>query len=665
MDATPHSVIVGFTPVNPAKRQFSSHGVDGGETASGNSTLPSRSSAYAARQKRKRSQASGSIAAPKTAAESSKPKSVSKPNKTRNPTDQDISRGLKVTKQIHPTAFKPTQDTCNLTSTETAAKNSKSYRTIDTSFLHESSCSLGENYQAAYLEKSKDTMAIDTSTISLSAQTSDSSCFIVSKTCVTGAAGGGWMSPTTIQPQARVACGSKDPHDNPNSDQGDTIFHCKNLSQSQREFQADPMTPCQQLTKSNLPAILQPKDLCSSFLTDDGSEIQQTGSSFVLYEDPEMLLHADAAMNDFQAVPGQLLGNSYDDDFPMEDEGIEEMLKLTEIKQGKDISTSNLAFKQGHSNDTCLTNDLNLDDLGWLDDFPCLDRHKKYDDGEGLPQVVMNRSDEISLSTSDSKSPYGTSFYSTSFNSTNQTVSAKTIDADGSDPDENFFNDDDLDSELRKMVAPVCGKAPKLSQSIEPDALDAERLLPLATVIPKPMKLSSPSFPTDIPHIISFDADNNPIPFTRPPFPKTIRDRSPIPGLGTHMVLRSCFRIGEALNAASVASRSNADAIIELYARVISSERESGSFKQTFEFADLFTADKPPFLGGTYTLWKGVKLWDHDAKAFLGEKGRGKMARIMGRIKREPTSKNWEMAILSVWQIDWADVGIAKGIVLS
>ena len=665
MDATSRSVIVGFTPINPVKRQISSQGIDGVEIASSNPIMPPKSSSYTAGQKRKRSQASGLIAAPKTPVEGWKPKSVPKHSKNRYPTDQDIPRDSKVTKQIHPTAFKPCQDMYSSTSTGMAAKKTKSHKADDTSFLHEAFSILGEKHQTAYLGENNNTMSIDTSTLFLNAhaQMSDSPCPTLLRACVTGAAGDGWMSPTTIQPQGRVACALKDTHRN----QDGPITHrelCRNLPQSQREFQVDFTTPYQQSTKCSLPAVLQPEDLCSSYLTGDDSAIQQTASSFVLYEDPEMLLPVDAAMDNFQAIRGQLLHNSYDDDFPMEDEGIEEMLKLIEIKQGKDISASSPAFKAGYPNDTYLTDDIKIDDLGWLDDFPCLDMHKSYEDGEALPRVAMNRSDAISLPTSDSKSAFKTSLHSTN-DSTIHTVPAKMIDADFSDQDENFFSDDDLDAELLKMAAPVCGKALKPAQYIEPVKSNAGKLPSLAAFTDKPEESSFPISPTDIPHVISFDANGNPVPFIRPPFPKSIRDRSPIPGLGTHMVLRTCFRIGEALNAASVASRSKTDAIIELYAHVISSVREPGSFKQNFQFSDLFTAEKPPFLEGTYALWKGVKLWDHDAKAFVGEKSPGRMARVMGRIKKEAGSKKWEMAILSVWRVDWADIGIAKGIVLS
>ncbi|KAI4162324.1 MAG: hypothetical protein LQ342_004038, partial [Letrouitia transgressa] len=161
-------------------------------------------------------------------------------------------------------------------------------------------------------------------------------------------------------------------------------------------------------------------------------------------------------------------------------------------------------------------------------------------------------------------------------------------------------------------------------------------------------------------HIVDFNADGSPIPFIRPPFPTPIGPRSPIVGLHPRTVLRTCFRIGEALNAASVALHSELEAIVELYARVLHSERPHDSIKQHFHLADLFTSRKPPFLQGSYSLWKGQRLWDIDAAAFLGETGKGKMARLVGKIRPDENSNALEMLILSVWEIDWEDVGIAK-----
>ena len=173
----------------------------------------------------------------------------------------------------------------------------------------------------------------------------------------------------------------------------------------------------------------------------------------------------------------------------------------------------------------------------------------------------------------------------------------------------------------------------------------------------------------DPPQRLRGDSNGGIPPFVRPPFPNHVRDRSPILGLTNRTVLRICFRIGEGLNAAAVASRTNVDAIVELYARIVSSSREAGGgYKQHFQFGDLFT-DKPPYLSGLYTLWKGVGLWDNDSKELAGEQARGKMVRVLGRIKKkEPRHEQGpavEMIVLSIWEVDWEDIGVAKGIACS
>lgn len=67
-------------------------------------------------------------------------------------------------------------------------------------------------------------------------------------------------------------------------------------------------------------------------------------------------------------------------------------------------------------------------------------------------------------------------------------------------------------------------------------------------------------------------------------------------------------------------------------------------------------------------MWRGIGLWDHDSRAFLGEDGKGKMARVVGKIKRlekEDGMNRWEVLVMSVWEVDWEDVSVAKGIVLA
>ncbi|KAF2200298.1 hypothetical protein GQ43DRAFT_441699 [Delitschia confertaspora ATCC 74209] len=146
----------------------------------------------------------------------------------------------------------------------------------------------------------------------------------------------------------------------------------------------------------------------------------------------------------------------------------------------------------------------------------------------------------------------------------------------------------------------------------------------------------------------------------RPPFPRPVRDRSPIIGLSSETFLRTCFRIGEALNAGCGGTREGKDVVVELYARVASSSREAQSVKQHFVFYDLFH-DRPPFMNGVYELWKGVELWNSDSSRFLNSTQEKKMCRCIGKMKRE--GRAWQMTILSIWEASWDDVSYAQGVI--
>ncbi|KAI4136430.1 MAG: hypothetical protein LQ341_005619 [Variospora aurantia] len=252
--------------------------------------------------------------------------------------------------------------------------------------------------------------------------------------------------------------------------------------------------------------------------------------------------------------------------------------------------------------------------------------------------------------------------------------------------DEDIYNDEDLEAgflclqNLQSAQMPPSSPLPPpkqeattelrwvFSDSVSPVVSTVNETPPSKSpsgstplVSPAPALMTHPSKPEDVPWKVSFDEAGNPVPFVRCPYPARVRDRSPVFGLSSNTFLRTCFRIGEALNAGSTALRTRTDAVIELYARVLVSERPPGSLKQHFQFADIFCPDKPPFLRGTYGLWKGVELWDLDSKVLLGEKGKGKMVRVVGRMVRDEKTRVLELSMLSVWKADWEDVGICKG----
>ena len=209
-------------------------------------------------------------------------------------------------------------------------------------------------------------------------------------------------------------------------------------------------------------------------------------------------------------------------------------------------------------------------------------------------------------------------------------------------------------SKVVSVVSNELGRPPKSvpGQSLSP----SEQLLFNESSSRLGQRKGSQKSTSRFPNEIQFNPNGEAIPFVRPAFPKLIRDRSPILGLSNQIALRVCFRIGEALNAASWALRNNFDLTVELYARVTTSEREA--FKQNFSFADLFT-DKPPYLRGVWSMWKGVALWDEDALRLLSKPSEGNMCRVMGKLSRE-SGNDWEMSILSVWAVGWEDVEAAK-----
>ena len=147
-------------------------------------------------------------------------------------------------------------------------------------------------------------------------------------------------------------------------------------------------------------------------------------------------------------------------------------------------------------------------------------------------------------------------------------------------------------------------------------------------------------------------------PIVRPPFPDPVRDRSPIIGLSSNLLLRTCFRIGEAINQAGKAAKNGQNILFELYAHVLTSHRDA--VKQHFVFADLFH-ERPPHLKGEYdaTIWKPVELFNYDSGRFLSK---AKMCRCIGHIKRNE-NKEWTMVILNIWEATWEDVEWVQGIV--
>jgi hypothetical protein len=98
--------------------------------------------------------------------------------------------------------------------------------------------------------------------------------------------------------------------------------------------------------------------------------------------------------------------------------------------------------------------------------------------------------------------------------------------------------------------------------------------------------------------------------------------------------------------------------------RVSFSERHDT--KQNFQFLDLFH-DRPPFLSGVFEYWRRCELWDTESAVFLGEEGRGRIARLVGRVKKKEGGgvggTGFFVQILLIGEAGWADVETARKVV--
>jgi hypothetical protein len=149
-------------------------------------------------------------------------------------------------------------------------------------------------------------------------------------------------------------------------------------------------------------------------------------------------------------------------------------------------------------------------------------------------------------------------------------------------------------------------------------------------------------------------------PFARPDFPALVLDRSPVVGLSPQTYLRTCFRIGEMFKEGIRCASFRQDAVIELFGRVTFSSREPGSTKQHFQFADLWH-DRPPYSNGLLANYKTTGLAESESKVFLSENG--KMARCLGRFKRDLKNSVWVLHIIKIRETDWEEIRWTKEIV--
>ena len=151
-------------------------------------------------------------------------------------------------------------------------------------------------------------------------------------------------------------------------------------------------------------------------------------------------------------------------------------------------------------------------------------------------------------------------------------------------------------------------------------------------------------------------------PFARPNFPSLVPDRCPVIGISAQTFLRTCFRVGEMFKEGARRNALGQDVVIELFARVTFSSRDTGSKTQHFQFADLWH-DRPPFPSGILADYKTTELAESESRLFL-EPEVEKIARCLGRLKRDIKSNiGWVLHIINIRTTDWEEIRFTKNAV--
>ena len=168
--------------------------------------------------------------------------------------------------------------------------------------------------------------------------------------------------------------------------------------------------------------------------------------------------------------------------------------------------------------------------------------------------------------------------------------------------------------------------------------------------------ISPPEIPAQTMSLVESDEYSPLKPFARPGFPSKVLDRSPITGISSNTILRTCFRIGEALREGALCEGLGQGAVIELFARVMDSSQDIIPSKLYFGFADLFH-DRPPFMRGTLENNKISSLQETESRMLLGVDGPAPMVRCLGRLKRIVAGPpGWMLYIINIRPTDWEEV---------
>ncbi|KAK0629072.1 hypothetical protein B0T17DRAFT_524551 [Bombardia bombarda] len=169
-------------------------------------------------------------------------------------------------------------------------------------------------------------------------------------------------------------------------------------------------------------------------------------------------------------------------------------------------------------------------------------------------------------------------------------------------------------------------------------------------------------------HATSSSHGGKPQPFSRPPFPNPVRNKSPVAGVSNSHVLRTCFRIGQMVNESSRCLKAGVEPTFELYARVTYSSRELLSRVQHFQFMDLFK-EQLPYPTGMLSGWRTGSLLDRESAVFLeasdggsdGAEAMVRMCRCIGKLRPDNKMQmGWIVVVLRIQEVGWDEIGGIK-----
>lgn len=145
--------------------------------------------------------------------------------------------------------------------------------------------------------------------------------------------------------------------------------------------------------------------------------------------------------------------------------------------------------------------------------------------------------------------------------------------------------------------------------------------------------------------------------FVRPCFLKPLTDRSPVIGITSGTLLRTCFRIGEAIRCSN-----EENIILELFARQTFSSREKGTMRQHFQLADLFHDHRPPYIGGLLLNFKMNALQESESRELLAENKSGQLVRCIGRLTGS-RKQGLLLSIINIRETDEEEIERTKRLV--